>query len=56
MQWLVNNLGSIVVVMALIAIVAAIIVHMIKQKRSGKGGCGCGCEGCANSGFCHPRK
>ena len=36
MQWLITNLGSIVVVLVLIAIVTAIIVHMIKQKRSGK--------------------
>ena len=56
MQWLIENLGSIVVVLVLTAIVSAIIVHMIRQKRSGKGGCGCGCDGCANSGYCHPRK
>ena len=55
-QWLIENLGSIVVVLVLIAIVSDIIVHMIRQKRSGKGGCGCGCDGCANSGYCHPRK
>ena len=55
-QWLIENLGSIVVVLVLIAIVSAIIVHMIRQKRPGRGGCGWGCDGCANSGYCHPRK
>ena len=49
-------MGSIVVVLVLALVVFAIVRHLVKQRRSGKGGCGCGCEGCANSPYCHPKK
>lgn len=55
-QWLSVNIGSIVVILVLALVVFAIVRHMVKQKRIGKGGCGCGCEGCANSPYCHPKK
>ena len=36
----------------LLAVVAAIVIHLIRQKRSG--GCGCGCSDCPSKGICHP--
>ena len=53
LAWLTANLGTIIVTLILIGIVAAIIVKMIKDKKSGKGSCGCGCEHCAMHGKCH---
>lgn len=53
MEWIIANMGSIIVVLALAAIVTAIIVNMIRNKKKGKSSCGCGCDGCAFSGSCH---
>ena len=33
-----------------------VIFKMIKDKKNGKGGCSCGCGGCANKDFCHAKK
>ena len=46
--------GEIVVCLVLLAIVSAIILRMVKDRRAGKGGCGCNCGGCPNAGACHP--
>ena len=51
--WLGANIGSIVVILILAAIVVLAVRSMIKDKRSGKGGCGCGCANCALHGKCH---
>ena len=53
LAWLTANLGTIVVSLILICIVAAIIIGMVRDKKKGKGGCGCGCEHCAMHGKCH---
>lgn len=55
LQWLNNNIGSIIAVIVLVALVGAIIVKMVKDKKSGKSSCGCGCEHCAMSGECHKK-
>ena len=51
--WFSENIGSIIVGLILLAIVAAVIRTMIKDKRSGRSSCGCGCANCAMSGSCH---
>lgn len=53
--YIISHMGYIVVTLALVLIVAAVIMRMVKDKRSGKGGCGCGCKGCANAKYCHPQ-
>lgn len=50
-----SHMGDIVVFLILALLVSAIIVRMVKDKKSGNGGCGCGCKGCANSPCCHPQ-
>lgn len=52
LAWLTANLGTIIVSLILIGIVTAIIVKMVKDEKSGKGSCGCGCEHCAMHGKC----
>jgi RNase adaptor protein for sRNA GlmZ degradation len=53
-DFLVKNLGTIVVSAALLTVVALIINSMIKNKKSGKScaSCGSGCTGCPHSSAC----
>lgn len=54
-HWIESNIGTIIICAVLIAIVAAIIVSMVKKKKQGKSVvCNCGnCKGCPMSGSCH---
>ncbi len=57
LQWLGENIATIVICLVLIGVVAAIIAGMIKKKRAGKSmvcNCGC-CKGCPMSGSCHDK-
>ena len=56
MSWIIENIGSILVVFALIAIFALIIVSNVKNKKKGKSNCGCGCSNCSMNGICHSDK
>ena len=47
------NLPTIIVLAVIAAVVDAITVSEIKKRRSGKGGCSCGCGGCALKDRCH---
>lgn len=55
LAWISNNLWTILICLVLIAVVAAIIVSMIKKKRQGRSMvCNCGsCKCCPMSGSCH---
>ena len=54
-QWIVSNIWTTVICAALIAIVSAIIISMVKKKKQGKSMvCNCGnCKSCPMSGSCH---
>ncbi|MCI6854699.1 MAG: FeoB-associated Cys-rich membrane protein [Firmicutes bacterium] len=54
--WIYENLGTIIIGAILAAVVAAVIVHMIHNKKKGRSSCGCGCSSCAINGTCHPKK
>lgn len=49
-------MGTIVTAAILIAVIALIIAGLVRDKRSGKSSCGCGCTGCAMKGQCHSKK
>lgn len=53
--YIASHMGYIVVTLILVLIVAAVIARIVKDKKTGKGGCGCGCKGCANAPYCHPQ-
>ncbi|MBQ9910950.1 MAG: FeoB-associated Cys-rich membrane protein [Lachnospiraceae bacterium] len=53
MDWLVNNLGTLIVAAVLVILVALVVVKMIRDKKKGKTSCGCGCEHCAMASKCH---
>ncbi len=54
--WLANNYGTVLVGLALAAIVFAIVRSLIRDKRKGKTSCGCNCAHCAMAGTCHQKK
>lgn len=56
LNWLTQNAGTILVLAILAAVVAAIIIGMVRNKRKGKSSCGCGCANCAMAGSCHQNR
>ncbi len=54
-RFIIDNIGTIIVSVIVIAVLCFIAVIMIKDKRKGTScaGCGGGCGGCPNSGLCH---
>ena len=55
LAWLADNLGTVIVSMMLICVVAVVITGMVRGKKQGKSSCGCGCEHCAMHGKCHTK-
>lgn len=53
MSWIGANIGSIVVVIILLAVIAGIITVMVKDKKKGKSSCGGNCAHCPMGGSCH---
>ncbi len=53
LEFLISNMGTIIVLVVLLAVVGLIIFKMKKDKKQGKSSCGCKCSGCPNSQFCH---
>lgn len=56
MDFITQNMGTIVVLLFLAIIVGLIINKMQKDKKNGNGGCGCGCSGCAMKDNCPSQK
>ena len=54
--WLTENIATIIICAVLIFVVAAIIIHMIKNRKKGKSSCSCGCADCPMSDSCHTGK
>ncbi len=53
LQWLADNAGTIIVTLALIALVTVIIVRLYRDKKKGKTSCGGNCGCCPMGGSCH---
>jgi len=56
LTWFASNIGTILICAVLIAVVAAIIVSMRRDKKKGKSSCGGNCAHCAMGGACHSKK
>ena len=54
-DWIAGNIGTILICLVLIAVVAAIICGLIRDKKRGKSSCGAGCAHCAMSGSCRKK-
>ncbi len=46
-------MGTFIVALMLVAIVALIVMKLIHDKKEGKSSCRCGCQNCAMNGKCH---
>lgn len=53
LEFLANNISTIVVGMIVLGIVILVIKSMYNDKKSGKSSCGGGCSGCPNACMCH---
>lgn len=47
MEWIIDNLTSVITGAILLIIVVLIVRSKIKERK--QGGCGCGCPGCTGS-------
>ncbi len=53
LELIINNLGSIVVGAAVLALLVLLAWKLISDKKKGRSSCGGGCSGCPNVGLCH---
>lgn len=53
--WLVENIATIIIILALAVIIGLIVAKLVKDKKQGKSNCGCNCANCAMSGSCHKK-
>lgn len=54
--WIYQNLATIIISLIIVAVVAAIIISTVRNRKKGKLSCGCGCSNCPMSGSCHSKK
>ena len=56
LDWITENLSTIVVSLILMLVVAVIIRKLVRDKKKGKSSCGCNCAHCAMAESCHKPK
>lgn len=54
--WIMENLGTVVVSVLLLAAITAILVGMLRDRKKGESSCGCSCGGCPMGESCHQKK
>ncbi|EGD46902.1 hypothetical protein Cpap_1442 [Ruminiclostridium papyrosolvens DSM 2782] len=52
-QFLKDNIATILISAVIFVLVAWIIIHKIIQRKNGESSCGCGCSGCPEANKCH---
>ena len=57
LDFLRENLSTIIIGLIILAVTVGIIAKMIKDKKNGKSSCncGCGCESCPSAEICHKK-
>ena len=53
--WIAENIGTILVTLALCAVVIGSVAVMKRDKKNGKSSCGGSCGHCPMGGSCHNR-
>ncbi|MGM9521791.1 MAG: FeoB-associated Cys-rich membrane protein [Oscillospiraceae bacterium] len=53
LEFLSDNLATIIVAAVVFAAVALVLVKLIRDKKNHKSSCSCGCSGCPSSSICH---
>lgn len=58
LAYLINNAGTILVGLVILLVVSLILRSMYRERKAGKGGCGCsgGCSGCGMACHSNDRK
>lgn len=56
LSWISANIATILISLALIAMVVGIVIVMRKDKKKGKSSCGGSCGHCPMVGKCHSTK
>jgi len=56
LEFLKDNIATIIILAILALIVSLIVIKMIKNKRNGVSSCGCGCSTCPMGGKCNSKK
>lgn len=58
LEFIMQNLATIIIAIVLLAVVALITVRMVSNKKKGKSSCNCSssCGGCSMAGVCHTCK
>ncbi len=56
LQWLQANLATILVALIVFAVLALVLVKMIRDRKRGKTSCSCGCSACPHAAACHQTK
>lgn len=51
-EWLSENMSTIIISLVLFGIVLSIVYKIIKDKKQGKSSCGCNCAHCAMAENC----
>ena len=53
LQWLSENIGTIIVTIVIIGVISGIVLKIRNDRKKGKSSCGCNCGQCAMSEVCH---
>ena len=56
LTWLSANIGTVLITILLIAVVAIIVVKLRRDKKKGVSSCGGNCAHCAMSGACQQKQ
>lgn len=54
-DFIMGNLATILVGAAIAAWIVFAAIKMIRDRKNGKGTCGCHCAGCPSAGMCHKK-
>lgn len=55
MDFIRENLGTIITGLVVLAVLILIIANQIKNVKQGKHSCSCGCSRCPNEQMCHKK-
>ena len=53
LAWLSEYLGTVIAALVLLAVITAVAVSLVRDKKKGRTSCGAGCAHCAMAGSCH---
>ncbi len=56
LEFLSQNVGSILILLAVAAVIGALLFGFIRNKRRGVSSCSCGCSDCPMSKSCQQNK